>query len=135
MGIVIQSLPGGLDLHLPVFSFGRCSPHHCGRSLSQEVIEPVCMCDIASFQWACNLGVFREVPSSLLGKRTARDLVSPVQDFYAFTLDWNVGKKIYLFPSWTLISRVLIQLQTFKGQATLVAPRWPAQPGFRYLSL
>ena len=41
--------------------------------------------------------------------------------------DWNRWGKIYLFPPWTLILKVLSQLRSFKGQVVLIAPRWPAQ--------
>ena len=92
--------------------------------------------DKKSFQWLCNLGIYPQV--DLFATRENHQLpkfVSPILDPSAvgkdaFTLDWNLWQKIYLFPPWTQISKVLNILQTFKGQALLVAPRWPLQAWF-----
>ena len=43
------------------------------------------------------------------------------------TTDWNQGEKIYLFPLRVHLSRVLFQLQTFRGLTLLVVPRWPVR--------
>ena len=66
--------------------------------------------------------------------------VSPVLDHQtealdAFRVDWKRWEKIYLFSTWTQIPKVLNRLQSFRGQAILLAPRWPARYGFRCLVL
>ena len=97
------------------------------------------MLNRAFFQWTCSLGILPDVDlfasweNSQLPK-----FVFPVLDHLAvakdaFTQDWNRWEKIYLFSPWTRISRVLNQLLAFKGQAILMASRWPAQAWFQLL--
>ena len=67
--------------------------------------------------------------------------VSPFPDDQAvgsnsLSLDWNLWKSIYLFPPVNSLSKVLDKLQTFQGQALVVAPYWPSRPWFpRLMSL
>ena len=105
----------------------------------QKTLNSERMFDTLSFRWICQLGVLPGV--GLLATRENAMLmtyVSPAQDPHATAVDasatdWNRGEKIYLFPPWVQVSRVLFQLQTFRGQAVLVAPRWPVRPWFPLL--
>ena len=45
----------------------------------------------------------------------------------AFTLDWNIFNCIYLFPPISLWGRVVSKLETYKGQAIVIFPKWPGQ--------
>ena len=43
----------------------------------------------------------------------------------AMSIDWNQWEKIYLFPPFNLLLKVLHKLRTYKGTAALIAPDWP----------
>ena len=45
----------------------------------------------------------------------------------AFTVDWSEYKLIYCFPPFSLIGRVLHQLQQSRATAILIVPDWPTQ--------
>ena len=47
----------------------------------------------------------------------------------AFTLDWKV-MRAYANPPWSLVGRVLAQVQQQKADLVLVAPIWKAQPSY-----
>ena len=42
----------------------------------------------------------------------------------SLNLDWNQWQKIYLFPPFNTLLKVLEKLRSFQGTAVLVAPRW-----------
>ena len=48
----------------------------------------------------------------------------------SFSLDWNRWDRVYIFPPIRLIPRVLSHLESFQGQAVVVAPWWPGQAWF-----
>ena len=54
----------------------------------------------------------------------------------AFSEDWDRWPFVYLFPPPTtlMMQRVVSRLETFRGRALLVAPRWVTQPWFAALS-
>ena len=48
----------------------------------------------------------------------------------AFSLDWSIWDRIYLFPPVSLISKVLVKIRLFEGVAYLVTPHWPRRVWF-----
>ena len=52
---------------------------------------------------------------------------------YAFSLNWNSYKLVYLFPPFSLLGKVLQKIQTDRVPAILIAPDWPSQTWYPLL--
>ena len=85
--------------------------------------------DRASFSWIYNLGISSQVDLfAIKENHQFPEFASLILDPAAlgkdtFTLDLNQWQRIYLFPPWMQILKVLNMLHTFRRQAILVAPR------------
>ena len=92
--------------------------------------------DEESFRLMCLKEFVPEI--DLFATRENRKLprfLSPVPDRLAegvdaFTCPWNRWQSVYLFPPTSLLLRVLLLLQHYRGRALLVTPDWPNQPWY-----
>ena len=93
----------------------------------RKALDTEWILDGTSFQWICNLGVLPEVDlfatreNTRLSKFVSSALDHQAEVLDAFRIDWNRWKKIYLFPPWTQIPKVLNRLQRSKDKRSW----WP----------
>ena len=98
----------------------RDSPQETEWSLDhqsfQEIMSVVPNLEVDLFATAFNHKLPQYVAPNLDPQAVAVD---------SLNLDWNQWRKIYLFPPFNIIMKVLDKLRSYKGTAVLLAPLWP----------
>jgi hypothetical protein len=76
-----------------------------------------------------SIDLFASHQNSLLTRFVSRIPSPGACALDAFSMDWK-GENAWIHPPFMMVSKVLEKVSLLGGEATLVAPLWPAQPWF-----